>query len=320
MGGALPATHLNLDKCIQFTASRVNFLNGNPSVIGQANGGASYSNVVGFWVCQWTGSSIAAPAGGMIQNGGTSWVFINCTLEGIGTSLATATPSGLYSGTGTQWLCLVFKGGWLGDVGASASAGTWFNIAGQGIDISNNYISGNGAAGNTTGMTFQQVNGMTLQNNILIGLLNGVNFASGTSGQIDVRQNIYVSSGVGNAWLGTAAHVGLGQMTFGSNFGMGVPAGQGVIATNNSFTVRGDNTIEMQGNASVTGGTPVTITFSSVLGQAVPNSTLVGCSCTLVSPGVATNTAYITAPSATGITLNVNGTGANTVQWRAVVY
>jgi len=320
MGAALPATHLNLDKCIQFTADNVNFLNGNPSVIGQATGGASYANVCLFKICQWTGSSIVAPAGGMIQNGGTNWIFLGCTLEGIGTSLATAAASGFYSPSGTQWLGLVVKGCWLGDVGASAAASTWFNIYGQTIDISNNYISGNGAAGTTTGSTFGQVNGMTIQNNIFIGLLNGINFAAGTSGQITVLNNVYVSSGIGNAWLGTAAHVGLGQMTIGANFGFGVPPGHGVIATNNSFRVNGDNTIEMMGNASVTAGTPVTISFSTVLGQAVPNSTLVGYGCTLVTPGVATNTAYITAPSATSITLNVNGTGANTVQWRAVVY
>jgi hypothetical protein len=122
--------HLDLDKCIQFSAERCNFICGNPSVLGRAAHG--YSNVIRFRDCQWAGNHTAP-----VRGGGQTWMFSGCTFEGLlsgaAGALVSADAAGAFNG-------LVIVGCWFGDASAG---GTWIDIYCNGVHAGGKYIYAN---------------------------------------------------------------------------------------------------------------------------------------------------------------------------------
>ena len=197
--------HLDLDKCIQFTAERCNFVYGNPSVRGRSSRG--YSNVIRFRDCQW-----AACHSAPIHGGGQSWTFEGCTFEGMLSGAAGALfsgdPTGAFNG-------IAIVGCWFGDASA---AGTWIDIFGNGVQASGNYISGN--VHGPTGVALRRSVGVQFAGNLLDQLLVGLDFAEGPCRDIVVQANIanLVTTGFKNA-----ENVPTGSLVWGPNYGLGAP-------------------------------------------------------------------------------------------------
>ena len=197
--------HLDLDKCIQFTAERCNFVYGNPSVRGRSTRG--YSNVIRFRDCQW-----AACHSAPIRSGGQSWTFEGCTFEGLVSGAAGALLSGDSAGAFNG---IAIVGCWFGDASA---AGTWIDIYGNGVQASGNYISGN--VRGAIGVALHRSVGVQFAGNLLDQLLVGFDFAEGPCRDIVVHGNIanLVTTGFRNA-----ENVPTGSLVWGPNYGLGAP-------------------------------------------------------------------------------------------------
>ena len=206
--GASPGpgtTHLDLDKTIEFTAERCNFIFGNPSVRGRSAGG--FSNVIRFRDCQWSVSH-ATP----VQNGGQSWIFDGCAFE----PLLSGAAGALYSGnSASAFNGLVVLGCWLGD---ASTGGTWIDIYGNGVMVGGNYISGNNHG--PTGVALRQCVGIQIAGNLFDNLLVGVDFAAGPCRDIVVQSNVanQVATGFRNG-----ENVLTGSLVWGPNYGFGGP-------------------------------------------------------------------------------------------------
>jgi hypothetical protein len=292
--------HLDLDKTITFSCENTLFTSGNPSVRGQATGGASYSNLIRFYGCEWT-SCYSAP----VANGGSSWSFIGCNFEALNT--ANNPPGALVSpDTVTQFVSLDVAGCWLGDAGTGT--GTWFNICGQAIDIHANYFGG---GSNSTAIALNNTHGVSLRANYFSGFLNGINFATSPVAQITVDNNIMSAT---NPWVNSATNAPLGALVLGNNFGFGLPAGHYSRTSSASCRVNTEGSIEQFGTATVTIGTPLSITFPQTFPNNIRNLTM-----SLTSPSAGTDTCWATSRTTSGFTANVAGVaGTATVEWHAI--
>jgi Pectate lyase superfamily protein len=242
--------HLNLDQTIAFTADGCNFIGGNPSVLGAAAG--SYSNNIRFRDCHWVLSFSAS-----VQPGGQAWLFSGCTFE----ALSGGAPGALVSPVGTQIIGFVVEACWFGD--PTAAVGTWLDIRGQNMSFIGNYISGNQTG--STGITLEGFHGAVIQGNTFAGLLNGINCASAVCDQTVLSGNVFNS--VTNPVAGSAANSTPGTWTFGSNFGLGMPAGHGLTAQS-GFIAEGNGLIRQWGRATGLSNGANTITFP----KAFPNN------------------------------------------------
>jgi hypothetical protein len=194
-------THLNLDKCIEFTAERCNFLSGNPSVRGRLPG--SYANVIRFRDCQWQGSR-SVP----VQGGGEAWTFEGCTFE----PLVSGAAGGLYSaGPSSAFNGLVVIGCWFGD---ATTGGTWLDLCANAALISGNVIGGNERA--VTGIALRQTVGVQISANLFTHLLVGIDFGQSCQA-IVVQANICNTVGTG---LRNSDKVPSGSLVASANYGM----------------------------------------------------------------------------------------------------
>jgi hypothetical protein len=296
--------HLDLNKCIIFTAERCEFSYGNPSVKLAQSGG--YSNVIRFRDCTWA-SNYVAP----VQNIGAAAqaiLFEGCTFENLtnntGAAVLSAASSAIFDG-------ISFHGCWFGDV-TSTSACSWIDIYGAGLVFTGNYISGNQTG--TTGITLRQFAGSKILGNTPVSLLNFVNFAVANCLNAEISGN--PANNVTN-FVANGNNVPTGSLIWYSNFGISNPpsSNHGAFG-NNGCRVNADGTIEQWGSASVTIGTPLSVTFATN-GLAFPNA------CWQVVCGFGTfpgtDTVGATSISATGFTISTGGTaGTATVYWRAL--
>jgi len=296
-GGPTTTVHLDLNKCTNFTAERCLFGSGNPSVKGMHAGG--YSNVIRFRDCVWPDASNAVVP---IQGLGQAWTFEGCEFG----SLTTGAPGAIVTTSSTVANGLTIRGCWFGD--ATTTAGTWIDIYGQSFEFSGNYISGN--ATGSTAIKLNQFHGAVIKANTFDTFLNGINFATATSAQIEVKDNVALS--VTNPWVNTA-NVSAGSLDWGNNYGFGTPSGHAVLGTAGyMWNPRG--LLEQWGTKSVTTGTPVSVTYSVTFPNNCFNVVV-----TVVDPSGTNNTAYAQTVGTSGFTTNVNGTaGSNTVHWRAI--
>lgn len=294
--------HLDLDKCILFTADRCEFSRGNPSVRGQATAGSSYSNVIRFRDCMWQANYVAP-----VQNGGQAWTFDGCTFE----PLTTGAPGALLSSnSGTVFTGLTIRGCWFGD--ATATVGPWLDIYTAGFSLNGNYISGNVLG--STGITLRQSSAVSAKGNVFDHLLVGINFAAANCVDIDISPNDFLT--VTTPML-NANNVPTGSLVWGPNFGIGAaPPGtnHGVNGTNGYEVNALTGMIRQWGTAVVTTGTPLAVTFPL---NPFPNA-VYGVRFGMAPAGTA-NTVFITVlPTTAGFTISVQGTaGTNTVYWEA---
>lgn len=229
--------HLDLDKCIQFSAERCNFVCGNPSVLGRSAHG--YSNVIRFRDCQWAANH-SAP----VRGGGTSWTFAGCTFEGLlsgaAGGLASVDAAGAFNG-------LVITGCWFGDASAG---GTWIDIYGYGANICGNYISG--STRGVIGVALHRCVGAQFAGNLWEQLSVGLDFADGPCRDIVVQGNIAngVTTGFRNADKALT-----GSLVWAPNYGFGSPGTGHVMLGSNGYTADASSGLIRQwGAAPVTSG------------------------------------------------------------------
>ncbi|MDE2467165.1 MAG: hypothetical protein KGL35_00035, partial [Bradyrhizobium sp.] len=159
--------HLDLDKCIEFSARSCAFLSGATSVKGQASAGGSYSNVIEFQRCEWVQCQTAP-----INYLGQSWAFRNCTFE----DLASGAPGAIAGASAVApavGLCV--QDCWFGD--ATATVGTWIAGSLNAALIAGNYFAGN--VGGTTAIALSQAAGVAIIGNTFTACLNAIDFAAG---------------------------------------------------------------------------------------------------------------------------------------------
>lgn len=290
--------HLDLDKCIQFTAERCNFICGNPSVLGRSAHG--YSNVIRFRDCQWA-SSHSAP----VRGGGQTWMFAGCTFEGLlsgaAGALVSADGAGAFNG-------LVIVGCWFGDASAG---GTWIDIFGNGVHATGNYISGN-TRGGVVGVALHRSVGVQFAGNLFDQLLVGFDFVDGPCRDIVVQGNVanLVTTGFRNA-----DKVPPGAFVWAPNYGLGLPGSGHVQLASNGYTADATcGLIRQWGAAPLSAGrTNQPVSFPMRFPNQCLNvvATLSGSS----NPGAVT----LGAISAMGFESTVSGAnGAATLYWQAL--
>ncbi len=289
--------HLDLDKCIEFTAERCNFIYGNPSVLGRSARG--YSNVIRFRDCQWAANH-SAP----VRGGGQTWVFSGCTFEGLlsgaAGALLSADAAGAFNG-------LVIVGCWFGDASAG---GTWIDIYGNGVHAGGNYISGNMRG--VVGVALHRSVGVQFAGNQFDQLLVGFDFVDNPCRDIVVQGNIanLVTTGFRNA-----EKVLLGSFVWAPNYGLGSPGSGHVLLASNGYTADATcGLIRQWGAAPLSAGrTNQPVIFPIRF----PNQCLNVVATLSASPNP--GTVAVHAISAAGFESVVNGaSGATMLYWQAL--
>jgi len=287
--------HLDLDKCINFTAERCSFTRGNPSVTGRT--ASTYSNVIRFRDCQWF-TNPAVP----VQNPGEAWLFEGCSFEPL---TSTAPGAVLCTSVTIPVNGITFEGCWFGD--ASSTAGTWIELQGGGLHFHGNTLTGN--ATGTTGIKLRQFVGAKIAGNTFAVLLTAIDFATATCYSTSVENNNFNT--VTNNFANPANHApglifnpnGLGGIT--------PPTGHGTFATN-GYSIDANGIIEQWGEVTLNTNVATAVVFPKQFPASCWNVT-----CSITSaPGNQSMTAASRTTSQ--FTLTVGGTvGANTVCWRA---
>ena len=291
--------HLDLDKCIEFTAERCAFSYGNPSVRGQVPAGHGYSNAIHFRDCQWTASH--APP---VQEGGQAWSFEGCTFE----NLLSGGAGALYcSNAGAFFNALTIIGCWFGDVSAP---GTWIDIYGNGILISGNYISGNKA--NTTGIALRRSIGVNIAGNLFDQLLVGIDFRAGPCRDIVVQGN--VANLVQTGFSGTE-NTPTGALVWGPNYGFGAPGSPHQRLAADGYCTDPQSGILRQWGAAPISGAAVTHAISFPMKFPSQCFNVVA----TLSAGSHSGSACISRLSAAGFDATVQGTADGaTLYWQAL--
>jgi hypothetical protein len=299
MGSSVgPGTvHLDLDKCIQFTAERCNFIFGNPSVLGRSAHG--YANVIRFRDCQWAGNHVAP-----VRGGGQSWTFDGCTFEGLVSGAAGALVS---ADAGGAFNGLSIVGCWFGD---ATGGGTWIDVYGNGVHASGNYISGNTRG--VIGVALHRSVGVQFAGNLWDQLSVGFDFADGPCRDIVVQGNIASSVTTG---FRNADKVLTGSLVWGPNYGFGSPGSGHVLLAANGYTADASSGLIRQwGAAPLSAGTATQlVTFPMRFPGQCLNVVV------SVSGGSNPGTASVGPISAAGFESTVNGVnGAATLYWQAL--
>jgi hypothetical protein len=291
--------HLDLDKCVIFTAERCSFSYGNPSIKGQNASGGSYSNVVRFRDCTWLQSYVAP-----VQDGGQAWSFDGCTFE----SLASGAP-GAFLCTSPDAVVhgLSFTSCWFGD--ASTTPGSWVDVRGGGLSFTGNYVSGNAVG--TTGIHFREFVGATLHSNIFDTMDTAINFPVAGSHTIDVAGNVFqsVKTPLGNTQNASP------NLVFNPNYPLLTPpdSAQGLFGPNGA-EVSPNGIVRQWGMATIGAGTQLQLQFP----MPFPNSCW-GVLCQLSQVSGNANTLRTGTPGTTGVTVSCFGAaGSNTFYWQAI--
>lgn len=290
-------THVDLDKSVNFTAERTLFTGGAPSIKGMA--AASFSNVHRFWGCEWNNSP-SVP----ITGGGQAWGFFGCTFEALTNGKAACFDSGAVAYAG-----LTFKNCWFDDV--TVAGGTWFNVAGQNLDI-DTCVFGGEVTNTTVVTTNSGAKGVKIENCNIALFSAIVNFAS-TPAAVSIRNNVLISV---TAPFTTPANAPIDLVYAPNSPAIAPPATLGKLAAN-GFLYDDHGVLEQWGTAAVTVGTPLAVLFATN-GINFPTACW-NVSVSLVGATANTDTVNASAtPTTTGFTINVAGTaGTSTVHWRA---
>jgi hypothetical protein len=288
--------HLDLDKCIDFTAERCHFSYGNPSVRGQMPQGRGYSNVIRFRDCEW--NACHAPP---VQDGGQAWTFTACTFEGLLSGGAGA----LYTSPDTFFNALTITGCWFGDARAP---GKWLDIFGNGIHISGNYISGNTAG--AIGIALRGCVGVQIAGNLFDQLLAGVDFSAGPCRDIVVQGNVanLVKTGFSNT-----DNIPTGSLVWGPNYGLGAPGNRHQKVASDGYEADAGSGILRQWGAAPLreGAARQTIAF--------PLKFPTQCYSVVATLSSPPGVAYVSRIDAASFETAVQGTiGAATLYWQAI--
>lgn len=166
--GGGTVTCLDLSLGIMVTINRVNFQNCTIGVLGQATLGSS--TTVSIKNSHFIGGGVGSVA---ISECGEAWEISGTAFEGTTAGLANAfvnTPALPCRG-------IVFADNWMGDAGGAA---TWIKLTAIGARIMGGRISGTVAS--TTGIEIIDSTGVEIGGGLVLdGLLNGINFSSGTT-------------------------------------------------------------------------------------------------------------------------------------------
>lgn len=296
--GGVGNLHLDLNKCICWTAERCNFIYGNPSVRGAQAGG--YAVAIKFRDCHFVTQYVAP-----IWDGGQAWSFTGCVFE----SLITGAPGALFSSSSSRiFNGIVIEGCWFGDAGTTA--GTWLDIYGEALSFKGNLIGGNTTG--STAIVLRSFFGAEIVANNFDQHLVGINFATGPCANILVEANVFNSVTTPSSG---GANVTVGTLDWKANYGGPIPSGHGSLAAN-GYMVEPTGLIRQWGSVAVTTGTPVTVTFAAN-GIAFPTACWNVVISLIAESGA--NSAFASSIGATSFVANVAGTaGANTVHWRAI--
>jgi hypothetical protein len=290
--------HLDLDKCIEFTAERCGFSYGNPSVRGQAARGRGYSNSIHFRDCQWSANHMPA-----VQDGGQAWTFTGCTFE----NLLSGAAGALYSSPGTAFNALAIIGCWFGDASAP---GTWIDVYANGVLISGNYISGNTAG--TTGIALRRSIGVKIAGNLFDQLRVGIDFPAGPCRDIVVQGNV---ASLVKTGFDSTDNVPTGSLVWGPNYGFGAPGSSHQRLASDGYVADAASGILRQwGAAAITAEAPThTIRFPMKFPTQCFNVVAT------LSGGSSSGGARVSGVSAASFQATIQGgAGAATLYWQAV--
>lgn len=238
--------------------------------------GATYCNVVNLTGVQFFNLITQA-----IFNPHSAWKIMNCTFE----NATSGKPCGIVNATSAPVQALSIDSCWFGD--STVGGADWIQVSGQGIDIVGNFIAHN-ASGTVRGIVLDTCNGVCVKGNYFLSMTNAIRFVN-TVDNVDLEPNYY--SSVSSVYSGS-------------------PAGYG------SYHNTPNGMLMEYGTASVTTGTPLTITFPKAF-TAAP----VSISISLSNPTAGANTTYATSPTSTNFVANVAGTaGSNGIYWTAIGY
>lgn len=238
--------------------------------------GATYCNVVNLTGVQFFNLITRA-----INNPHNAWKILNCTFE----NATSGKPCGIGTSTSAPSQGLSIDSCWFGD--STVGGADWIQVSGQGIDIVGNFIAHN-AAGTVHGVVCDTCNGVSIKSNYFSSMTNAIQFLN-TVDNVDLEPNYYSSV---------------------SSTYSGAPSGYG------SYHNLPNGMLMQYGSATVTTGTPLTITLPKAYTAAPISATLI-----LNNPTAGANTAYITSPTSTNFVANVAGTaGSNGVYWTTIGY
>lgn len=283
-GVLLNGNGVNLDKSIGPIIEGTSFSGMDVQIAGQDAAGGSYCNQVSIRNNIFFGAN-SVP----IMYGGDAWVIKENIFENrayppgnVGAFLNTAAT-----------LCNAweFSGNWCGD--GQGGASSWVTIFGSGIVANNNEMIG-GAASGIAAFSINACTGFTARGNKFDTMLSAFSFDTATTTGFFEEGNSY------NAVTNIFANAG-NQSSF------------TLASTGHTYLPNG--LLMHWGITSVTTGTPQAVTFTPNF-SATPYAPTTG----IYSPVSAASTVYITsAPTASGMTLNVNGgVGASPVCWSII--
>lgn len=273
-GAHTTANGINLDQAIEISIENCSFYYLNTAITGMGSG--SYSNSVRIRDCQFT-----ATAAQPIVYGGQGWLVEGNVFEGMTGS----TPGAFTSSSGQFPRGMVWTNNWHGDCSA---AGTWLAVYGRGIDIRGNYFGGNLSA---TCISLNGVVGFSIQSNEFDTFGIAIDFTAAGNDRGIVEPNKFTN--VTNKYGSTSNFLGYASSL---------------------YLYLSNGKISQWGSASVTTGTPTTVTFPVAM-TGSPETAIV----TLDTPSAGANTCYLTNVSTTGMDINVAGTaGSNTAYWHVI--
>lgn len=295
------AKGVNLDQATLVTFQGCKFLSLLRPVDGQAAGGGSYSNGIRFLNCQSYDN-----VGYFANYLGEQWTFQDCNFQ----ACQDGAQRIAYSASPTTWQALAFIN--CGVYDAVAAGTSYLNLgAGQGLTVTGGMWGGRSDLGVSNWLSATGViTGISVKGS-RFSLMTNVAIA-GVVGQVG-----WDLSG-GNSFIsctsivnGTANVSGLSLDLNFPNVSLGtLPGTNGA----NSLRYNQDGSIEITGSTTITAGSAQTLTFHTAFGTACWDVYPI-----LQSPSANTNVLSLQgAPTTTGVSVLITGTGSNTVRYRAV--
>lgn len=273
------ASGINCDKTIEWSIEGCVF-SGLTVAIGGYTTAGSYSNVGKIERCQFSNTRYAP-----INGGGQAWRVIGNTFEGFNNGTAGSAMAGsMGMSSPAIQQGLAYEGNWHGDV--STAGGTWVTVFGGAVDIGKNWFGGNAGS---DAIAVYSVAGLRVVSNHFDKFSAALSFGDANCANVEYHSNEYnnVTNRVGNQ------------------------ANWGGYASGPYYETLLNGKIRIYGKVSVTAGTGQAVAFGVTL-AAAPESIKVS----LSGPAGSSSTAYTTAETTTGMTLNTGGpAGASMVYW-----
>jgi len=268
---------INLDKAISSRLIHCSFDALDAAVDGQDPAGGSYSNVIELQACTFL-ETASVP----VRYCGEAWSFRSCTFEprqgGIAGAILTTVDTPV-KGIGIDDC-------WFGDLTGGTS--TWVTLFGSGAVVSASRFGG--TAGGKA-FSLNGFSGFKSEGNTFILFDTVYNFDTATCSGFNEESNTY----------DTCTNI-FGSVANQDSFAIGTTG----------FTILPNQKLWQWGRSTVAAGTPLAVTLPKAFTAADYAITL-----GLYAPATASNTPYATSIGTTGFTLNVDGSGSNTVHWTA---